>query len=193
MVPTWFTRDHYDKFEDPVTLRIGSSSRPYRVSLSRVKSHSEVVQHKFGRGWRAFARYNNLMVGDSLIFEFRAVADFKVHIFHENGIRNAGVSSSHHPRTHCVGSGLSQGNRSDAYHRAACSSLQQRAANRTAGAADCLRIWNARRALEQREGVVFSSPSTLQNSSNSNVLQAPRPVRRIRKSFSHVPSLRKFH
>lgn len=55
--------------------------------------HSETY---FGKGWKAFAKINELMVGDSLIFQLKGMSEFHVHIFRGTGNPTA-ISSSHAP------------------------------------------------------------------------------------------------
>ncbi|KAG0627028.1 hypothetical protein M758_2G168900 [Ceratodon purpureus] len=101
MLPAWFFKDHKDnlKLQDFVVLSSALSIIPCKVRL-RVSTRARAQRHNsetyFGKGWKAFARINELKVGDSLIFHLRGKSEFQVYIFRGTGNPTT-VSSSHAP------------------------------------------------------------------------------------------------
>ena len=95
ILPAWFVQENGCKLklQDFVVLRTVSSTVPFRVRL-RVMNKNTNSDIYFGKGWKAFAKTNGLMIGNSLIFELRGMSEFQVHIFRGSGNTTA-ISSSH--------------------------------------------------------------------------------------------------
>ncbi|KAG0588057.1 hypothetical protein KC19_2G212300 [Ceratodon purpureus] len=79
VIPFQFLHSHGDKLRRSVILRVTSSSREWPVKLTTPP------QLKFRGGWRAFAEFNGLLEGDSLIFLLTAVSEFEVYVFSSTG------------------------------------------------------------------------------------------------------------
>ena len=76
---------HGDKFQKYVTLRTALSAKAWSVTLTLFHKSPSVRQVKFAGGWKSFATFHSLVVGDSLIFSLTAISEFEVHIFPGNG------------------------------------------------------------------------------------------------------------
>jgi hypothetical protein len=175
MIPSWFVQKHGDKFHQTVVLRSGISTKPCRVHLTVVYTPAHVPEIKLGRGWRDFARYNKLVVGDSLIFELRGISEFAVHIFRGNGNPDA-VSSSTVSKKCSIDSELSKENGNDD-SSAGCSSHQHLVAQGSGGSAGGLsELRIAKREIGEEGADVSVSRSTLQNSSCINLHQVSELV-----------------
>lgn len=80
-LPSWFVEQHGDKIRKSVLLRSESSAKSWTVNLSILFKNPSRTQVRFAGGWRAFALFNNLSNGDSLIFALTAVSEFEVYVF----------------------------------------------------------------------------------------------------------------
>ncbi|KAG0627250.1 hypothetical protein M758_2G186100 [Ceratodon purpureus] len=81
-LPLAFWKQHGDKFQKNVLLQTVLSSKawPVRVGIC-FKSPGSSTKVKFNGGWRAFANFNGLQKGDSLIFRLATMSKFKVYVF----------------------------------------------------------------------------------------------------------------
>ncbi|KAG0587986.1 hypothetical protein KC19_2G206900 [Ceratodon purpureus] len=89
MLPAWFVKDHEVnlKLQDFVVLSSALSIIPCKVRLrvTRARAQRHNSETYFGKGWKAFARINELKVGDSLIFHLKGKSEFQVYIFRGTG------------------------------------------------------------------------------------------------------------
>ncbi|KAG0612122.1 hypothetical protein M758_6G003500 [Ceratodon purpureus] len=83
-LPTWFVNEHGDKFQQTIFLRSGLSTELWRVQLYiHTGSSSRSPEVKLCTGWRDFAVFHELILGDDLLFSLRAISEFDVYIFRE--------------------------------------------------------------------------------------------------------------
>ena len=83
-LPAQFIKEHGDKFQEIVLLKVREHPRAcaVKVRISREHTRQKVL---FGRGWREFVMENGVEVGDELIFCVVAMSKFVVYIFCQNG------------------------------------------------------------------------------------------------------------
>jgi hypothetical protein len=84
-LPSRFVEEHGDKFRKCVILRTELSTKAWSVTLTIFHKSPTVRQVKFAGGWKPFATFHSLMVGDSLIFSLTAISEFEVYMFPGNG------------------------------------------------------------------------------------------------------------
>lgn len=80
-MPSSFVKEHGDKFWKSVVLRSESSTKSWHVMLDIEFRSPTSARVKLSEGWKAFAGFNNLLEGDSLVFSLTAMSEFKVYIF----------------------------------------------------------------------------------------------------------------
>ena len=163
-MPSWFVQMHGDKFRKYVILRTEASTKPWSVTLTVFHKSPTVRQVKFAGGWKPFATFHGLMVGDSLIFSLTAISEFDVYIFRGTG--NPKKLPSHlAPRNQwCNDSGLPRKKAKQSYE---CKNEQLSAEESIEGAVN-LNEWTAQKKItvgEQRACSAFGhSPTSLRNS-----------------------------
>ncbi|KAG0626930.1 hypothetical protein M758_2G162200 [Ceratodon purpureus] len=101
-MPSQFVHSHGDKFLRSVILRVTSSSREWPVKLS------SAPQFCFRGGWRAFAEFNGLLEGDSLIFSLTAVSEFEVYVFSSTGSPKKPPDSQSAASSGCIDAGIAR-------------------------------------------------------------------------------------
>ncbi|KAG0588108.1 hypothetical protein KC19_2G216400 [Ceratodon purpureus] len=99
-MPSQFVHSHGDKFRRSVILRVTSSSREWPVKLTVASPFS------FRGGWRAFAEFNGLLEGDSLIFKLTAVSEFEVYVFCSTGSPKRPPDSQSAARSGSIDAGI---------------------------------------------------------------------------------------
>ncbi|KAG0578559.1 hypothetical protein KC19_4G033000 [Ceratodon purpureus] len=195
MIPSWFVQKHGDKFHQTVVLRSGMSTVPCKVQLTVVYTTSGIPEIKLGRGWRDFATYNRLVVGDSLIFELRRMSEFAVHIFRATGNANGLPSSNAESKKCYTDSELSQKNGNDDSSAGYSSPQHILAAQRSGGSTDGVRDGTAKRIEIGAEGTDVSV-STLQKPPCISLHQGPvlenmqmTPLQHDTQYFSQEPPI----
>lgn len=77
----WFFREHGNKLEKQILLKIYTLS--WRVRLSFHTRRNGVPQAQIYQGWKEFVKDNGLRRGDIVLFVFNVnVICFELHIFH---------------------------------------------------------------------------------------------------------------
>src|SRR5579875_2605809 len=80
-MPSWFVREHGEKFRKSVLLRTQlSANSSWSVTLPVHFFTPTWLQVKFCGGWKRFATSNGLCEGDWLIFALTAMSECKVYI-----------------------------------------------------------------------------------------------------------------
>ncbi|XP_073393980.1 uncharacterized protein [Physcomitrium patens] len=93
LMPKWFVLQHGDKFQRSVVLRSGSSAKPWQpwnvvVKMwRRPECENFSPRVAFTAGWKDFATFCGLRIGDAVVFNLRKLSEFDVHV-----VRGVGTS-----------------------------------------------------------------------------------------------------
>ncbi|KAG0588314.1 hypothetical protein KC19_2G233600 [Ceratodon purpureus] len=188
-MPSQFVHSHGDKFRKSVILRVTSSSREWPVKLS------SAPQFCFRGGWRAFAEFNGLLEGDSLIFSLIAVSEFEVYVFSSSGSPKKPPDSQSAASSGCIDAGIA---RKKAKHSDVCKNELVLVEESVEGGVKLEEVIAKKKTTGREQHAVSSSghiPTSLRNSAFSKDSK-PKNVTKVHdstKDHHHGPKMEQEH